>query len=76
MRAIASAGNTGPLTDNSPELMDYFYEATPVQEIALLNIGSRPSHGKKTVRDRAIRAIPWVFGLVTIAPHLYRMVLD
>ena len=51
------------LTDNSPTLMDYFYEATPVQEIALLNIGSRPSHRKKTVRDKgSIRAIPWVFG--------------
>jgi phosphoenolpyruvate carboxylase len=34
-----------------------------VQEIALLNIGSRPSHRKKTVRDKgSIRAIPWVFG--------------
>lgn len=51
------------LTDHTPGLMDYFYEATPVQEIALLNIGSRPSHRKKTVRDKgSIRAIPWVFG--------------
>ncbi|MBJ6609737.1 MAG: phosphoenolpyruvate carboxylase [Candidatus Thiothrix moscowensis] len=51
------------LTDLTPGLMDYFYEATPVQEIALLNIGSRPSHRKKTVRDKSsIRAIPWVFG--------------
>ncbi|KAA6185823.1 phosphoenolpyruvate carboxylase [Thiohalocapsa marina] len=44
-------------------LMDYFYEVTPVDAIALLNIGSRPSHRKK--RDRSlgsIRAIPWVFG--------------
>ncbi len=65
MQAIASAGEARyrRLTDNSPELMDYFYEATPVQEIALLNIGSRPSHRKKTVRDKgSIRAIPWVFG--------------
>ncbi len=43
--------------------MDYFYECTPLDAIALLNIGSRPSHRKKG--DRAlssIRAIPWVFG--------------
>ena len=43
--------------------MDYFYEATPVQELAELNIGSRPSHRKKTQRSKySIRAIPWVFG--------------
>lgn len=43
--------------------MDYFYEATPVTEIGLLNIGSRPSHRKKADRSMSsIRAIPWVFG--------------
>jgi phosphoenolpyruvate carboxylase len=65
MQAIAAAGEQSyrQLTDWTPGLMDYFYEATPVQEIALLNIGSRPSHRKKTVRDKgSIRAIPWVFG--------------
>jgi phosphoenolpyruvate carboxylase len=50
------------LTDRTPGTMDYFYEATPVNEIGLLNIGSRPTH--RTQRDRSkasIRAIPWVF---------------
>jgi phosphoenolpyruvate carboxylase len=43
--------------------MDYFYEATPVNEIALLNIGSRPTHRQKIDRSKAsVRAIPWVFG--------------
>jgi phosphoenolpyruvate carboxylase len=51
------------LTDDKPGIMDYFYEATPVQELAELNIGSRPSHRKKTNRSKySIRAIPWVFG--------------
>ena len=51
------------LTDDKPGIMDYFYEATPVQELAELNIGSRPSHRKKTQRSKySIRAIPWVFG--------------
>lgn len=65
MSTIAASGEQKYrlLTDLTPGLMDYFYEATPVQEIALLNIGSRPSHRKKTVRDKSsIRAIPWVFG--------------
>ena len=35
------------LTDDKEGIMDYFYEATPVQELAELNIGSRPSHRKK-----------------------------
>ena len=51
------------LTDDKEGIMDYFYEATPVQELAELNIGSRPSHRKKTQRSKySIRAIPWVFG--------------
>ena len=44
-------------------LLDYFYEVTPVDAIALLNLGSRPSHRKRSDRTLAsIRAIPWVFG--------------
>ena len=51
------------LIDNTPGLLDYFYEATPVTEIGLLNIGSRPSHRKTQDRSKSsIRAIPWVFG--------------
>ncbi|MBK1719683.1 phosphoenolpyruvate carboxylase [Thiocystis violacea] len=43
--------------------LDYFYECTPLDGIALLNIGSRPSHRKKADRSLgSIRAIPWVFG--------------
>ena len=43
--------------------LDYFYEATPVTEIGLLNIGSRPSHRKKGNRSKSsVRAIAWVFG--------------
>jgi phosphoenolpyruvate carboxylase len=51
------------LTDETPGFLDYFYEATPVNEIALLNIGSRPSHRKKSDRSKSsVRAIAWVFG--------------
>ena len=51
------------LTEQTPGFLDYFYEATPVAEIGLLNIGSRPSHRKKSDRSKqSIRAIPWIFG--------------
>ena len=47
----------------SPGTLDYFYEVTPMDAIALLNIGSRPSHRQQADRSLAsIRAIPWVFG--------------
>jgi len=44
-----------------PDLVAYFQAASPLEEIALLNIGSRPARrfGVKTLAD--LRAIPWVF---------------
>ena len=44
-----------------PDLLTYFQAASPLEEIALLNIGSRPARrfGAKTLAD--LRAIPWVF---------------
>ena len=51
------------LVGETPGFLDYFYECTPLDGIALLNIGSRPSHRKKADRSLgSIRAIPWVFG--------------
>ena len=44
-----------------PQLVTYFQAASPLEEIALLNIGSRPARrfGARTLGD--LRAIPWVF---------------
>ncbi|MFT5741172.1 MAG: phosphoenolpyruvate carboxylase, partial [Gammaproteobacteria bacterium] len=58
------------LTDNTPGFFEYFYEATPVSEIGLMNIGSRPSHRRKgDMSKSSVRAIPWVFGW-SMARHM------
>lgn len=60
--AAAGEGVYRELTEGTPGFLDYFYECTPVQEIALLNIGSRPSHRKRGDRSlSSVRAIGWVF---------------
>jgi len=51
------------LTDHTGGFFQYFYETTPVSEIGLMNIGSRPSHRRKgDISKTSVRAIPWVFG--------------
>lgn len=40
---------------------DYFFESTPIREIAELNIGSRPASRKATRKIEDLRAIPWGF---------------
>jgi phosphoenolpyruvate carboxylase len=44
-----------------PGLVAYYHAASPVEELALLNLGSRPARrtGARTLAD--LRAIPWVF---------------
>src|SRR5262245_11903914 len=46
---------------NEPGFIDYFHQASPVEELALLKIGSRPARrfGARGIAD--LRAIPWVF---------------
>ncbi|MEW2915330.1 phosphoenolpyruvate carboxylase [Leisingera sp. JC11] len=46
---------------NAPGFLDYFQQASPVEELAMLKIGSRPARrfGAGSLDD--LRAIPWVF---------------
>jgi phosphoenolpyruvate carboxylase len=44
-----------------PHFLRYFYEATPIEHINQLNIGSRPAKRKQTQGVSDLRAIPWVF---------------
>ena len=65
MQELADDGERAyrKLTEQTPGFLDYFYEATPVSEIAMLNIGSRPSHRARGDRSKSsVRAIAWVFG--------------
>ncbi|MFT8322829.1 MAG: phosphoenolpyruvate carboxylase [Bacillus sp. (in: firmicutes)] len=49
------------LVFNDPDFMTYFKEATPLNEIGNLKIGSRPMARKNKTRFEDLRAIPWVF---------------
>ncbi|WP_309603868.1 phosphoenolpyruvate carboxylase [Phenylobacterium sp.] len=49
------------LVHETPGFVDYFYAATPISEIADLNIGSRPTSRQATRSIAGLRAIPWVF---------------
>lgn len=49
------------LVYETPGFADYFFSATPISEIAELNIGSRPAARKSTRRIEDLRAIPWGF---------------
>ncbi|KAA0928957.1 phosphoenolpyruvate carboxylase [Psychrobacter sp. ANT_H56B] len=51
------------LTDHTEGFYQFYSQATPVAEISLLNIGSRPAHRNKGLPSKTtLRAIPWVFG--------------
>lgn len=49
------------LVYETPGFTDYFFTATPIAEIAELNLGSRPASRKSTKRIEDLRAIPWGF---------------
>jgi phosphoenolpyruvate carboxylase len=46
----------------NPDVLTYFEEATPVQELEHARIGSRPARRGETRELADLRAIPWVFG--------------
>jgi phosphoenolpyruvate carboxylase len=49
------------LVYETPGFADYFFNATPIREIAELHIGSRPASRKANQRIEDLRAIPWSF---------------
>ncbi|MGB3136844.1 MAG: phosphoenolpyruvate carboxylase, partial [Nodosilinea sp.] len=59
--ATRSRSHYRQLIYEQPDLVDFFHQVTPIQEISQLQISSRPSRrgGKKD--PGSLRAIPWVF---------------
>ena len=49
------------LVYETPGFTEYFFDSTPIREIAELNIGSRPASRKPSQRIEDLRAIPWGF---------------
>jgi phosphoenolpyruvate carboxylase len=49
------------LVYETADFTEYFFAATPIAEIAELNIGSRPASRKASRRIEDLRAIPWGF---------------
>jgi phosphoenolpyruvate carboxylase len=51
------------LVYDNPDLVAFFQQVTPIEEISKLEISSRPARRKSGARDlSSLRAIPWVFG--------------
>jgi len=61
MSAQAFAFYRERIADN-PDVLTYFEEGTPVQELEHARIGSRPARAQRDARLSDLRAIPWVFG--------------
>ena len=51
------------LVHENPDLVEFFQQVTPIEEISKLQISSRPARRKSGAKDlSSLRAIPWVFG--------------
>ena len=59
--SLASMGSYRALVYETPGFTEYFFNSTPIREIAELNIGSRPASRKASQKIEDLRAIPWGF---------------
>ncbi len=61
--AARSRDHYRALVHDNPDLVAFFQQVTPIEEISKLQISSRPARRKSGARDlSSLRAIPWVFG--------------
>jgi phosphoenolpyruvate carboxylase len=61
--AASSRTHYRALVHENPDLVAFFQQCTPIEEISKLQISSRPARRKSGAKDlSSLRAIPWVFG--------------
>ncbi|QNG27233.1 phosphoenolpyruvate carboxylase [Synechococcus sp. HK01-R] len=61
--ASRSRSHYRALVHDNPDLVAFFQQVTPIEEISKLQISSRPARRKSGAKDlSSLRAIPWVFG--------------
>ena len=63
MEAMSAAGFAAyrALVHDDPQFLQFWRQATPIDEISNLKLGSRPTYRKATQSVDDLRAIPWVF---------------
>jgi phosphoenolpyruvate carboxylase len=49
------------LVYDDPDFLTFFFEASPIGELSMLNMGSRPARRVQNREMESLRAIPWVF---------------
>ena len=59
--SVSACATYRELVYETPGFVEFFRSATPIAEIAGLNIGSRPASRKPSQSIADLRAIPWVF---------------
>jgi phosphoenolpyruvate carboxylase len=63
MQVMSAAGFAAykAVVHDDPEFLEFWRQATPIDEISNLNYGSRPTYRRATQNVADLRAIPWVF---------------
>jgi phosphoenolpyruvate carboxylase len=59
--SAASVAAYQKLVRDDPEFLEFWRQATPIDQISNLRLGSRPTYRKATQSVADLRAIPWVF---------------
>ncbi|KAJ1498628.1 hypothetical protein HMI55_004834 [Coelomomyces lativittatus] len=69
--SASSAQKYRQVVYNTPEFDSFFIHATPIRELGLIQIGSRPA--KRNFQTKGVtdfRAIPWIFAFTQCRLHL------